>query len=148
MGGGDLHVQVGVAHGVANLVVGAARAEHGEGAGEGHVAGQGQARGHVHHVLLGDAAVEQAVAVARVGQLLSGRGAGQVGIHRHDGHAGIGQLRQGGAEGGAGGLLLSRGLSACEFHHGYPTSYATAADSSARAISNSSALGALPCQPA
>ena len=120
MGGGDLHVQVRVAHGVADLVVGAPGAEHGKRARERDVAGQREARGHVDHVLLGDAAVEQAPGVSRVGELLGGGRAGQVGIYRHDEHALGGELRQRGAVRGARGLLLGSGLGVCEFHHGGP----------------------------
>ena len=64
--GGDLHVEVAVAHGVADLVVGATRSEHGERAGVGDMAGGREAGGHIHHVLLGDAAVEQTVGEAQM----------------------------------------------------------------------------------
>ncbi len=94
MGRSDLHVQVGIAHGVADLVVGAAGAEHGEAAGEGDVSRGGQAGGHINHVLLGDAAVEQPIGVAGLGQLLGGGGAGQVGVDGDDRRALGGKFRQ------------------------------------------------------
>ena len=110
MRGAYLHVQVAVAHRVADLVVGAARAEHGEGTREGDVARERQPGGHIDHVLLGDAAVEQALRVFGRGGGEGGRGggAGEVGIDGHDGHAGIGQFGERRAEGGTRGLLRLR----------------------------------------
>ena len=108
MRGADLHIEVGIGHGVADLVVGTSRSEYGEGAGEGHVAGQRQPGGHIDHVLLGDAHVEEALARLRRarGELGGGGAAGEVRIHGDDGDPLLEELDERGAEGGAGGLLL------------------------------------------
>ena len=63
VGAHNLHVEVGVAHGVAHLLKGAARGEHGEGRREGHLPAGGQAGGNANHVALGDAAVDKALRV-------------------------------------------------------------------------------------
>src|SRR5699024_2492700 len=82
VGGANLHVQVGIAHGVAHLLIGPPGGEHGEGGGKGHKAHGGQTGGHVDHVGLGDAAVE----VALGERLLEDRGlggSGQVCVQHH-----------------------------------------------------------------
>ena len=58
------------------------------------MAGGREAGGHIHHVLLGDAAVEQTVGEARVGQLLRGGGARQIGVHGHHRQTLVRQLGQ------------------------------------------------------
>ena len=63
MRGADLHVEVRVADGVADLLEGAAGREHREGARKGHAARGGDAGGQAHHVGLGDARVKEAVGV-------------------------------------------------------------------------------------
>lgn len=55
----DLHIEVAIAHGVADLVVSTAGAEHGERPRVGDMPRKGKARRDVNHVLLGDTAVEK-----------------------------------------------------------------------------------------
>ena len=69
------------------------------------MAGGREAGGHIHHVLLGDAAVEQTVGEARVGQLLRGGGARQIGVHGHHRQTLVRQLGQRGAVCGARGTF-------------------------------------------
>ena len=49
VGGADLDVQAGIGHGVADLVKGTARSEHGEAGHEGDIAHGGQTGGNAHH---------------------------------------------------------------------------------------------------
>ena len=58
VGGADLHVQVGVANGVAHLLEGPSGGEHGKAGGKGHQSHGGRAGGHGNHIPLGDATVE------------------------------------------------------------------------------------------
>ena len=148
MGGGDLHVQVRVAHGVADLVVGAPGAEHGERARERDVAGQRETRGHVDHVLLGDAAVEQAPGVSRVGELLGGGRAGQVGVHGHDGHALSRRARRASRRTRRAWPSSGQRVSVfAQFHHdGPPIPRRRTAPPEPSQVPRR--FGALPCQPA
>ena len=82
VGGGNLHVQVRVADGVANLLKAAARHEHGEAGNKGHIAHRGHTGGDAHHVLLGNAAVKVALGVSLAENLGLG-GGGQVGVKNH-----------------------------------------------------------------
>ena len=84
----DLHVEVAVAHGVADLVVSTAGAEHGEGPRVGDMPRKGQAGCHINHILLGDTAVEKLIRVfgRGSGELLGSGGTGEVGVDRDDGH--------------------------------------------------------------
>ena len=59
MGGGNLHVGPAVGDFLAQLVIDAAGHEFGEGADEGNLAGDGEARGGTHHIGLGDAALDE-----------------------------------------------------------------------------------------
>ena len=61
MGSADLHVQLRVADGVADLLKGTSCGEHGKGAGKGNLACGGDACRHAHHVGLGDTAVDVAL---------------------------------------------------------------------------------------
>ena len=92
--GNDLDVELRVGDGVADLVVGAAGGEHGKAGGEGGVAHAGQTRSHAHHVLLGNAAVEEPVGVLLPEQGSLG-GGGQVRVQHHNVvMAFLGQLHQ------------------------------------------------------
>ncbi len=104
VGGRELHVEVAVAHGVADLVVGAAGGEHGEGSRERHLARGGEAGGNVDHVRLGDADVEEALGVG-VLQLRGGGGLGEVGLDRDDVDAFVREFDERLAQGLAGRLL-------------------------------------------
>ena len=119
MRGRNLHVQVAVAHGVANLIVNAARAKHGEGTGVGNVTRKRKTCGNINHVLLGNAAVEQALGVFRacLRKLLRGGRAGQVGVNRNNGYAFCGELCQRYAERRTRSFLLSRLLCGGQFNH-------------------------------
>ena len=90
VGGTDLHIQVGVADGVANLLKGAAGGKHGEAGGKGDQSHGGGAGGSRHHIRLGDAAVKVAVG-ERLLEYGGLGGAGQVGVE-HD------QVGMGGAQ--------------------------------------------------
>ena len=61
VGGADLHIQMGIANGIAHLLKGPARREHGEAGGKGHKPHGGGTGGSGDHVALGDAAVEMAL---------------------------------------------------------------------------------------
>ena len=103
--GADLHVQMGIAHGVADLLKGASGGEHGEGGGKGHKAHGAQTGGHAHHIRLSDAAVNVALGEGLLENAGFG-GAGQVGIqHDQIGHL-FAQLSQSIAIAFAGGDLL------------------------------------------
>ena len=79
VGGADLHIEVGVADGIAHLLKGPSGGEHGEGGRKGHQPHGGGPGGHGNHVALGDAAVEVPLGEG----LLEGArlgGPGQVGV--------------------------------------------------------------------
>ena len=77
-----LHVQVGVGHGVADLLKGTARSEHRKAGHEGDIAHGGQAGGDAHHVGLGDAAVKMPLRERLLKHAGFGCG-GQVGVQHH-----------------------------------------------------------------
>ena len=79
VGGPDLHVQVGVADGVADLLKGPPGGEHGKAGGKHHHAHGGRAGGHRHHIALGNAAVEVPVGIGLLEHAGLG-GAGQIGV--------------------------------------------------------------------
>ena len=86
----DAHRQV-VQHGaVADELVRAQGRERRDRVDERHVAGLGQARRHAHHVLLGDADVEEAIGVA-LGERLDGHEA-EVAGQQQDARIGVGEL--------------------------------------------------------
>ena len=91
VGAADLHVELGVGNGVADLLIGPACTEHGKGGAEGDQPHGGQACTDVHHVALGNAAVEEAVGIG--GLEIFGHGsAGQVGVQDDDLVIGSAQL--------------------------------------------------------
>ena len=98
-----------VADGVADLVVGATRGEHGERAGERDLARDGETGGTSDHVLLGDADVEEALGVL-LGELDGRRGLGEVGVDGDDVDALIGEFDERLAERLAGGLVAHEAL--------------------------------------
>ena len=57
----DLHIEMRIADGIANLLVGAAGGEHGKGARKGNATGGGDTRGEAHHIALCDAGVIEAI---------------------------------------------------------------------------------------
>ena len=122
----DLHIEVAIAHGVANLVVSTAGAEHGEGPRVGDMTRKGKASCHVNHVLLGDTAVEKLVGVLGrgSGELLGGGGTGEVGVDRDDGHALLRKFGERRTEGGASREFLFGHFGACELNHGKPPHHA------------------------
>ena len=83
VGRADLHIQMGVADGVADLLISTSGSEHGKGGSKGDQAAGGQSRRHAHHIRLGDAAVEMTVGV-RFGKHAGFRGACQVGVQHHN----------------------------------------------------------------
>ena len=95
VGGTDLHVQVGVADGVAHLLKGTAGGKHGKAGNKGHIAHGGQAGGHAHHVALGNAAVKVAVRISLAEHAGLGGGS-QVSVQHHQVVVALsGQLLQG-----------------------------------------------------
>ncbi|MPM53030.1 hypothetical protein SDC9_99794 [bioreactor metagenome] len=82
MGHAQLHVEIGIGHGVAHLLIGAAGAEHGKGGAEGNQSHGGHSRGHRHEIALGNAHIVVAVRV----NLLKFRGLGGVGQIRVQNH--------------------------------------------------------------
>ena len=82
MGCADFHVQMGIADGVADLLISAACREHGKGAGKGDFPYSGKSCRNAHHVAFCDTAVNMAFGE----RLLEGIGLGgicQVGIQNH-----------------------------------------------------------------
>ena len=79
----DLHIQMGIADGVADLLESPPRGEHGKGGREGNEAVGREARRHAHHVRFRNAAVEVTVRV-RLGKHAGLGGACQVGVQHHD----------------------------------------------------------------
>ena len=118
----DLHIEVAIAHGVADLVVSTASAEHGERPRVGDMTRKGKARRDVNHVLLGDTAVEKLIRVfgRGSGELLGGGGTGEVGVDRDDGHTLLREFGERRTEGGAGREFLFGHFGACELNHGKP----------------------------
>src|SRR5208282_2736470 len=86
---GNFHVEIGVANGGADLIPGAAGSEDAVGAGDGDEAFAGQAGGHAHHVLLGDADAENAAVTLRVLALKIGNPDGAGNVRMQGYHAGI-----------------------------------------------------------
>ncbi len=72
VGSADLHIQVGVAHGVADLLKSATCSKHGKAGCKGHQASGGHTGSHTDHIGLSDTAVEVAVGES----LLEGAGLG------------------------------------------------------------------------
>ena len=101
VGTDDLHVQTGIAHGVADLLPGTAGSKHGEGVDEGLLAAGGQAGGHAHHVALSDAHVEEPVGIG-LHKALGHGSARQVGVEHHQLGILLSQLYQRIAVGGTG----------------------------------------------
>jgi len=81
--GADLHVEMGVADGVPDLLVRAARGKHREGARKRHMTRRRDAGRYAHEVALGDADIEEAL---RVGGLeLAGLGGrSQIGVENDE----------------------------------------------------------------
>ncbi len=86
MAGDDLHVALGVGNGEPRLFD-RAQAEHGEGRDDGKQADGGDAARRRHHVLLGDAELEEAVGM-RLAEMMHAGTAGDVGV-QHDERADI-----------------------------------------------------------
>ena len=61
MGGADLHIQMGIADGIAHLLIGTSGREHGKGAGEGNLSHSSETRRNSHHVAFRNTAVDVAV---------------------------------------------------------------------------------------
>ena len=139
VGGADLHVQVGVADGVAHLLKGAARRKHGKAGSKGHQPHGGHAGGSGHHVALRNAAVKMPVGIGFLEHAGLGGGS-QVGVQHH--HVGVifRQFHQRSAVAVAGGDLLY-------VTHTCASSSQSCASNSPIAVRYSSSLGALPCQP-
>lgn len=82
VGESELHVAVGIADGIADLLKRTSRAEQGEGAHKGNITGVGKTRGCAHHVGLRDSHVEMAVRIHVLKHTGLG-GMGQVGVQHH-----------------------------------------------------------------
>ena len=110
VGAADLHIETGVGDGVADLLIGPACAEHSKGGAEGNEPHGGQARRHIHHVALGNAAVKEAIGIGRLEKF--GHGSpGQIGIQHHNLIVGSAQLYQRLAVGFTGGDFFTHALS-------------------------------------
>ena len=91
VGSTDLDVEMRVADGVADLLVGAAGGKHGKGAREGNAARSRDAGGKAHQVALGDTGIIEALGIG--GLKLAGlRGGRQVSIENHEVIALVAQL--------------------------------------------------------
>ena len=75
----DFHIQMGIADGVAHLLIGTSGGEHGEGGGKGHQTHGGKTGSHANHVGLLDAAVDDLVGMV-LGKLAHAQRAGQIGV--------------------------------------------------------------------
>ena len=111
MGAHDLDVQVGIAHAVADLLVGAASSEDRKGVCKGLEASRGHAGGDADHVALGNAAVKEAFGIGG-GEILGHRGLRQVGVQDDELGIPLGQLDQ----------RLAIGAARCDFscHFSFP----------------------------
>ena len=83
VGTADLHIELGIRNGVADLLVGPAGSEHGERGAVGDQSHGGQSGRNVHHIGLGNAAVIKAVRMGGF-EILGHCSAGQIGIQHHD----------------------------------------------------------------
>ena len=83
VGTGNFYVGPGVSHGIADLFIGPACAENGEGAGKGDIAGEGKARRGADHICLGNAEVVETVGKSLAEGAGLGR-AGEIRVHNHD----------------------------------------------------------------
>ena len=90
----DLHVQLGIADGVANLLISAAGSKHSKAGGKGHHAHGSGTSGHCHHVALSDTTVDVALG-ERLAEGTGLGGAGQVGVKHHQIVILLTQLNQG-----------------------------------------------------
>ncbi len=80
---GKLHVRTGIGDGVSDLLESSAGAENCKGAGEGHIAGEGEPGGGADHVRLGDAEIVKSVGEGFFESDGLGR-ACKVGVHDDD----------------------------------------------------------------
>ena len=110
VGAADLHVELGIGDGVADLFIGPSCAEHSKRRAEGNQPHGRQACGDVHHVRLGNAAVEEALGIGGL-EMLGHGGAGQVGVQHHHLLIGGAQLYQSLAVGFTGCDFFTHGLS-------------------------------------
>ena len=110
VGAADLHVELGIGDGVADLFIGPSCAEHSKRRAEGNQPHGRQACGDVHHVRLGNAAVEEALGIGGL-EMLGHSGAGQVGVQHHHLLIGGAQLYQSLAVGFTGCDFFTHGLS-------------------------------------
>ena len=110
VGAADLHIKLGIGDRVADLLIGTACAEHGKGGAEGNKAHGGKASADIHHVALGNTAVEEAVRISGF-EMLGHCGAGQVSIQHHNLIIGGTQLYQSLAVCLAGRNFFTHGLS-------------------------------------
>ena len=94
VGADDLDVQMGIGDGVADLLVRAAGSEDGEGVGKGLQTGGSHARGNADHVILRDAAVEEALGISGP-EVLRLSGHGQVCVQDHQLGVLLGKFYQG-----------------------------------------------------
>ena len=111
VGRANLHIQPGLRHHHPQLVQVAVDQEAGETAQPGHQTAGSHARGHSHHVLLGDAHLQKPLGPLQRHLVRLG-GIGQIPVQHVDPLVLVDQLDQGVAEG----LSLSREL-ICEFCH-------------------------------
>ena len=83
VGTADLYIELGVGNGVADLLVGPARTEHGEGGAEGDETHGGKACTDVHHIALSNAAIKETVGIGGL-EILGHGSASQISIQNND----------------------------------------------------------------
>ncbi len=90
----NLNIEIGIAHGIADLIIGATSSEYRKRTRISNVSRKGETCGNIDHVLFRNANVEQALCVFRasLGKLLCGGGTSKVGVYRNNLLASCGKL--------------------------------------------------------
>ena len=83
VGTADLHIELGIRNGVADLLVGSAGSEHGKRGAVGDQSHGGQSSRNIHHIGLSNAAVIKAIRMGGL-EILGHRSASQIGIQHND----------------------------------------------------------------
>ena len=135
VGRSNLHIQLRIADGIPNLLIGSARRKHRKRARKRDAPGRGNAGCDTNHVLLGNAAVDVALrkCLAEHRGLCGTR---EIGIQYEEILMFFSKFREGSAVALAGRNLFS-----------LTHNISSALSSSARAFASSSSFGPLPCQP-
>ena len=110
VGAADLHIELGICDGVADLLVSTACTEHGKGGAEGDQSHGRQTGADVGHIGLSNTAVEETLGVSTF-EILGHGGTGQISIQNDDLFVDSAQFYQSLAIGFTGCNLFTHGLS-------------------------------------